>query len=102
MANAKNTSKFSLIWMGGWAEGLVCADLGERTPISGRVEMLRHFWLGQPFITQIFRAQTLLMSYFRPDRQKYITAPICWDTASAWTEVTRELEAVLEAVLRSL
>ena len=32
----------------------------------------------------------------------YITAPICWDTASAWPEVTRELEAVLEAVLRSL
>ena len=32
----------------------------------------------------------------------YITAPICWDTARAWPEVTRELEAVLEAVLRSL
>ena len=32
----------------------------------------------------------------------YITAPIFWDTASAWTEVTRELEAVFEAVLRSL
>ena len=32
----------------------------------------------------------------------YITAPICWDTARAWLEVTRELEAELEAVLRSL
>merc|ERR1719189_1395525 len=38
----------------------------------------------------------------RAEVSTYITAPSCCDTASAWPEVTRELEAEFEAVLRSL
>ena len=70
MASAKNISKYPLILIGGWPEGLVWANLGERTPISVRVEILRYFWHWSPFISQIYRAQKVVMSYFRPDRQK--------------------------------
>ena len=55
--------------MGSSLQGLPMRD-PSLSPPSNWVEIIRYFWNQPPSISQMFRVQTSLVSYFRPDRQK--------------------------------